>query len=120
MSEENNKKLNEQLLRCVLDDKLSNDVKLRKVKALVGLGSDVNAECGLGFSVLSLAKMMNNNEIASFLEKEGAKETEFNSEKAANFFKTASVDEMNNVLRVLPDGFVLDCYVLHLCRFLIF
>ena len=68
MSEENNKKLNEQLLRCVLDDKLSNDVKLRKVKALVGLGSDVNAECGLGFSVLSLAKMMNNNEIASFLE----------------------------------------------------
>ncbi len=31
MSDDNKKKLGEQLVRCVLDDKLSNDKKLRKM-----------------------------------------------------------------------------------------
>ena len=111
MSEENKRKLGEQLIRCVLDDKLSNDKKLKKMDYIIKMGGDINAECGLGYSVLSLAKMMNNNEIASFLEKEGANDIGFDKEKAEKFFRTASVDDINKVLQVLPDGYELDCDV---------
>ena len=111
MSEENKRKLGQQLIRCVLDDKLPVDKKLRKMDYIIKMGADVNAECGLGFSVLSLAKMMQNDELVNFLEEKGAKETEFNSEKATNFFKTASIEEINKVLKILPDEFELDCNV---------
>ncbi len=111
MSDDNKIKLGEQLVRCVLDDKLSNDKKLRKMDYIIKMGGDINAESGLGFSVLSLAKMMQNDELVNFLEEKGAKETEFNSEKATNFFKTASIEEINKVLKILPDGYKLDCDV---------
>ena len=111
MSEENKKKLNEQLVRCVLDDKLSNDKKIRKIDYIVKLSGDINAECGLGYSLLSLAKMMQNDELVNFLEEKGAKDTDFDSEKAEKFFKTASVAEMNDVLKVLPDDYILMCDV---------
>ena len=111
MSEENKKKLDEQLIRCVLDDKLSNDKKLRKMGYIVKLGADVNAECGLGYSVLSLAKMMQNDEVVSFLEERGANDIGFDKEKAEDFFKSASVEEINRALKVLPEGFELNCDV---------
>ena len=39
---DNQKKLNEQLLNVVLSDKGSDEAKLKKVKYLVRLGADVN------------------------------------------------------------------------------
>ena len=111
MSEENKRKLSEQLIKCVLDDKLSNDKKLRKMDYIKRLGADINAECGLGFSVLSLAKMMQNDEVVSFLEERGANDIGFDKEKAEKFFKSASVEEINQVLKILPDGYKLDCDV---------
>ena len=111
MSDENKKKLNEQLIRCVLDDKLSNDKKIKKIDYIVKLGGDVNAECGLGYSLLGLAKMMQNDDVISFLEEKGAEDIGFYREKTEEFFRTASVDDINKFLNVLPDGFVLDCDV---------
>ena len=111
MSEENKRKLNEQLIKCILDDKLPVDKKLKKMGYIVKLGADVNAESGLGFSVLSLAKMMQNDEIIKFLERKGANDIGFNKKKAEKFFRTASVDDINKVLQVLPDGYELDCDV---------
>ena len=111
MSEENKKKLGEQLVRCVLDDKLSNDKKLRKIDYIVKMGADVNAVCGLGYSVLGLAKLVQNDEVIKFLERKGANDIGFDKEKSEEFFKSASVDDINKFLNVLPDGFVLDCDV---------
>ncbi|MBQ8750713.1 MAG: hypothetical protein IJZ30_03660 [Alphaproteobacteria bacterium] len=111
MSDDTKIKLGEQLIRCVLDDKLSNDKKLRKMDYIIKLGADVNAECGLGFSVLSLAKMMQNDVVISFLEDKEAVDIGFNKKKAEEFFRTASVDDINKFLKILPDGYELDCNV---------
>ena len=112
MSEENKKKLNEQLIRYVLDDKLPNDKKLKKMDYIIKLGGDINAECGLGFSVLNLAKMAGNEDVIRFLEERGAdKDFGFDSKKAEDFFKSASVEEINKALDVLPNGYKLDCGV---------
>ena len=111
MSDDNKIKLGEQLVRCVLDDKLSNDKKLRKVDYIIKMGGDINAESGLGFSVLSLAKMMQNDELVNFLEEKGANDIGFDSIKAEEFFESASVEEINKALKVLPDGYELNCCV---------
>ena len=111
MSDDNKIKLGEQLVRCVLDDKLPVDKKLRKMDYIIKLGADVNAECGLGYSVLGLAKLVQNDEVIKFLEERGAEDIGFDKEKAEEFFKTASIEEINNVLKVLPDGYKLDCDV---------
>ncbi|MBQ8751033.1 MAG: hypothetical protein IJZ30_05305 [Alphaproteobacteria bacterium] len=111
MSEENKRKLGEQLIRCVLDDKLSNDKKLRKMDYIIKMGADVNVRHEFGYSALGLAKAMKNEEIISFLEGKGAEDIGFDSKKAEEFFKRASIEEINNVLKILPDGFVLDCDV---------
>ena len=52
MSEENKNILNEQLIKCILDDKLDKDVKLRKIDYIVKMGVDVNARHEFGYSVL--------------------------------------------------------------------
>ncbi len=112
MSEKNKKKLDEQLVRCVLDDKLPVDKKLKKMDYIIKLGGDINAVCGLGYSVLGLAKLIQNEDVIRFLEERGAdKDFGFDSKKAEEFFRTASVEEINNVLKVLPDGYELDCNV---------
>ena len=111
MNEENKKKLDEQLIRCVLDDKLEIDKKLRKMDYIIKMGGDIDAECGLGYSVLSLAKMMQNDEVIKFLEERGAEDSGFDIEKAEEFFKSDSVEEINRTLKVLPDGYELDCDV---------
>ena len=111
MSEENKRKLSEQLIKCVLDDKLSTDKKLRKMDYIIRLGADVNARHENGFSVLVLAKTIGNDEVIKFLEKRGANCIGCDKEKAEEFFRTASVEEINKVLKVLPDGYELDCDV---------
>ena len=111
MSEENKKMLGEQLVRCLLDDKLPLDKKLKKMDYLIRLGGDINARYGTGYSALSLAKFMKNDDLVNFLEERGAKEIGFDKEKAKEFFWTASVEEINKVLSVLPDGYELDCDV---------
>jgi len=111
MSEENKKKLNEQLIKCLLDDNIPTNIKLRKMDYIIRLGADVNARYENGFSVLVLAKTIGNDEVVSFLEERGANDIGFDSKKAEEFFKSASVEEINKVLKVLPDGYELDCDV---------
>ena len=111
MSEENKRKLGEQLIKCVLDEKLPLDIKLRKMDYIIKLGADINAKHEFGYSVLGVAKLIGKDDVISFLEERGAKETGFDKEKAEDFFKRASVEEINKVLRVLPDGYELDCDV---------
>ena len=111
MREDNKRKLSEQLIKCLLDDKLSNDKKLRKMDYIIRLGADVNARYENGFSVLVLAKTIRNDEVVSFLEERGASCIGCDKEKVEEFFRTASVDEINKVLKVLPDGYDLDCDV---------
>ena len=72
MSEENNEKLNEQLVKVVLDEKTPSRVKIKKMDYLIRLGGDVNATDERGCSLLMLAKMKKNDEIIEFLEKRGA------------------------------------------------
>ena len=111
MSDDNKIKLGEQLIRCVLDDKLPVDKKLRKIDYIIKMGADVNVRHEFGYSALGLAKAMKNEEIISFLEGKGANDIGFDKEKAEDFFKSVSVEEINNVLKVLPDGYELDCDV---------
>ena len=111
MSEENKRKLNEQLIRCVLDDKLSNDKKLRKMDYIIKMGADIDARHEFGYSVLGLAKLIQNEDVIKFFEERGAEDIGFDSIKAEEFFKSASVEEINKVLKVLPDGYKLNCCV---------
>ncbi len=111
MSEVHKKKLSEQLIKCVLDDKLSTKVKLRKMDYIIRLGGDVNATHDTGCSLLSLAKLMGDEKIVQFLEKNGARETEFDKTKTTSFFRKASIEEINKFLKILPDGYELNCYV---------
>ena len=111
MSEENKNILNEQLIKCLLDDKLPVDKKIRKMDYIIKLGADINARHEFGYSALGLAKAMKDEEIISFLEGKGAENIGLDIEKAEKFFRTASVDDINKFLNVLPDGFVLDCDV---------
>ena len=111
MSEENKRKLGEQLIRCVLDDKLPTEVKLRKMDYIIRLGADINAECEFGCSILWLAKLIKNQEIVSFLKEKGAKDEGFDKERIETFFERASVEDINKFLAMLPEGTVLDCNV---------
>ncbi len=131
MSDENKRKLGEQLVRCVLDDKLSNDKKIKKMDYIIRLGADINAEHRVGYNVLKLAKIIQNDEVVSFLEKRGARDLvvddddvhfyeimgmndidlSLNKEKANLFFKEASVENINKFLNILPNGHELGCNV---------
>lgn len=71
---DNQNKLNEQLVKIVVDGKQSLEVRVRKVKYLVRLGADVNANV-FGKSPLLWAKMnFADKEMIAFLEELGAKE----------------------------------------------
>ena len=111
MSEENKRKLNEQLIRCVLDDKLSTDKKLRKMDYIIKMGGDIDYNDENGFSVLILAKMAGNEEVVQFLMEKGVKDISIDNKKVEQFFKRASVEEINKFLNVLPDGYEFDCDV---------
>ena len=116
MSKENNEKLNEQLVRCLLDDKIPNDIRLKKMDYIICLGGAVDAKHETGYSLLSLAKFMGDEEVICLLEKRGARESDLDKKRAEEFFKTASLNDMNKFLRVLPDGYELDCDVDLSCR----
>ena len=111
MSEDNKKKLSEQLIRCILDDKLSTDKKLKKMDYIIKMGADVNIKNEFGCSVLNIAKFIGDEKIVSFLEEKGAKETGLDREKTEEFFRTASVEEINKALDMLPNGYELNCNV---------
>ena len=44
MNDENNKKLNEQLISCLLDDKMPTNIKLKKMDYIIRLGASVDAK----------------------------------------------------------------------------
>ncbi|MBQ8750670.1 MAG: hypothetical protein IJZ30_03430, partial [Alphaproteobacteria bacterium] len=85
--------------------------KLRKMDYIIKLGADVNVRHEFGYSVLGLAKLIQNEDVIKFFEERGAEDIGFDSIKAEEFFKSASVEEINKVLKVLPDGYKLNCCV---------
>lgn len=111
MNDENNKKLNEQLIRCLLDDKMPTSIKLKKMDYIIRLGASVDAKLASGHSLLSLAKIMGDEDVISFLKEKGGKEIKPTKDNLEEFFKNASVDEINKFLSVLPDGYKLECDV---------
>ena len=64
---DNQKKLNEQLLNVVLSDKDSDEAKLKKVKYLVRLGADVNQKVN-GKSLLKIAREKGYKEIEEVIK----------------------------------------------------
>ena len=111
MSEENKRKLGEQLVKVVLDKKTPSRVKIKKMDYLIRLGGDVNASQELGYSVLGVAKLLGKDDVVCFLEERGAVDNGIDKERAEKFFKNASVEEINKVLEIFPEGYVLDCDV---------
>ena len=75
MEQSDNKlKLDEQLVKVVLDDKTSLEARIKKVKFLVRIGADVNANL-YGKSVLSIAiEKEREEEFLEVLRSVGAKE----------------------------------------------
>ena len=118
MSDENKRNLDEQLIKCLLDDKIPSDIKLKKMNYIVCLGADVDAEMDCSqnsypqYSVLGLAKAIRDDKIISFLEEKGAKnDISPTYDKLEYFFSLESVDRINDFLKMLPNGFVLDCNI---------
>ena len=70
---DNQKKLNEQVLNCLQNEKLSYEIKLKKIKYLLRLGAMVNYQGGYGNrSILHLAVINGETEIVKFLIEKGA------------------------------------------------
>lgn len=142
----NQDKLNEQLLNVVLSDKDNVEAKFKKIKYLVKLGADVNANI-FGKSILSKVKHADNvkEEVREFLKSIGAKEYVCSKDKAeelgrgfwdengkvksldeikksvrdgANLgvfsvngkqiWKYLSSDEIDELLKILPEGYEID------------
>ena len=64
---DNQKKLNEQLAKIVMDDSLTDEVRLKKVKYLVRLGADVNQKVN-GKSLLKIAREKGYKEIEEVIK----------------------------------------------------
>ena len=77
----NKEKLNEQLFNVIADEKVSDEVRLKKLKYLVYFGADVNARL-YGKSLLSKALELQDEEVISFLKSKGAKEWVIPKEEA--------------------------------------
>lgn len=58
MVDKSNEKLDEQLVRCLLDKKIPTNVKLKKIDYIIRLGASVDTKHKTGYSLLSLAKIM--------------------------------------------------------------
>ena len=84
------------MVRCLLDEKIPNDIKLKKMDYIICLGGAFDAKHDTGYSLLSLAKFMGDEEVICLLEKRGAKESDLDKKGAENFFKKASVEDINN------------------------
>lgn len=104
----NQDKLNEQLLNVVLSDKDDVEAKFKKIKYLVKLGADVNANI-FGKSILSKVKHADNvkEEVREFLKSIGAKEYVCSKDKAEELGrgfwdengKVKSLDEIKKSVR---------------------
>ena len=64
---DNKKKLNEQLAKIVMDDSLTDEVRLKKVKYLVRLGANVNQKVN-GKSLLKIAREKGDKEIEEVIK----------------------------------------------------
>ena len=64
---DNQKKLNEQLAKIVMDDNLTDEVKLKKVKYLIYLGANVNQKVN-GKSLLKIAREKGYKEIENVIK----------------------------------------------------
>ena len=72
LSEDVKMKLNEQLLKVVLDEKTSFRLKFNKAEYCIQLGADVNARL-YGGSILSWVKESGDEKVISYLEEKGQK-----------------------------------------------
>ena len=68
----NQKKLNEQLVKVVLDTKTCDEVRIKRAKYLIRLGADINARND-GYSMIELAVLQKNAEMVRVLAENGAK-----------------------------------------------
>ena len=90
MSDDNKIKLGQQLIRCLLDDKMPTDIKLKKMDYIIRLGALVDTKHKTGYSLLSLAKIMGDEDVISFLKEKGGKEikpTKDNLEEVSKNFE---------------------------------
>ena len=67
----NQKKLNEQLVKVVLDTKTCDEVRIKRAKYLIRLGADKNARND-GYSMIELAVLQKNAEMVRVLAENGA------------------------------------------------
>ena len=103
----NQEKLNEQLVKVVLDTKTCDEVRIKRVKYLIRLGADKNARYDDGKSVLVLARDSNDECMIELLESLGAKEGEVPSKKGYEFGKQiwndrgglVGVDEIKDLVK---------------------
>jgi ankyrin repeat protein len=84
MIDDKKRKLNEALVKVVMDSNEPSSVRFKKVRYFVALGADVNAKL-YGKSVLSWAEKNNEQEIVSFLSEKGGEAWEITPLVANNF-----------------------------------
>ena len=115
---ENQEKLNEQLFNVIVDEKDSDEARLKKLKYLVRLGADVNARL-YGRSVLSKAiEQKAGAEVQNFLREKGAKEWVISKEEASELGRAfwddkgdlKSLEEIKELLKKRADLDVKDKY----------
>ncbi len=111
MSDENKIKLGEQLIKYMLDEKLSEEQRLKKLNYIIRLGGDVNARHATGYSALEIAKFIGDEKILAVLGEENGKEIGLDPNMAEEFFKTASIEDINKFLKILPEKHEIYCNV---------
>ena len=83
----NQEKLNEQLVKVVLDTKTCDEVRIKRAKYLIRLGADINARNDGGKTVLTLARDSNDECMIILFESLGAKEGEVPSKRGDGLVK---------------------------------
>ena len=104
---DNQKKLNEQLVKVVLDTKTCDEVRIKRAKYLIRLGANVNARVK-GKSVLSWAKSVNDEKLVEFLKEKGANEWVISQNEAVELGKklveAVDVNVKSEVERLIDEG----------------
>ena len=100
-----NKRLNEQFVKTVLDMKTNPRIRLKKSQYFVGLGANVNSQL-YGKSVVSWAEDNKDVELAQFLREKGGKSWELSkqeredlSKKLIDAIKGKQTDEAKDLIR---------------------
>ena len=104
---DNQKKLNEQLVKVVLDTKTCDEVRIKRAKYLIRLGANVNARVK-GKSALSWAKSVNDEKLVEFLKEKGANEWVISQNEAVELGKklveAVDVNVKSEVERLIDEG----------------